>query len=69
MTEPTLTPEQSQILRNLFVQQIEVKCLCDVNHHCFRCQYLHRIRTAFPGTFVQACVDAARVNELEHHNE
>ncbi len=68
MTEPALTPKQSEILRDLFVLQIEMRCSCDLKHHCFRCQYLDQIRTAFPATFTQACIDAAKVNPLEHDN-
>jgi hypothetical protein len=68
MTEPALTPEQSAILRELFARQIALACHCAKSHYCVRCRRLDRIRTAFPGTYTQACVDAANIKAAERNN-
>jgi hypothetical protein len=68
MTEPALNMEQSVLLRQLFAEQIALACHCAKSHHCFRCRRLDRIRTVFPGTFTQACVDAANIKAAERAN-
>jgi hypothetical protein len=68
MTEPALTFEQSAILRKLFAEQIAFACHCVKSHYCVRCRRLDQIRTAFPGTFTQACVDAANIKAAERNN-
>jgi hypothetical protein len=68
MTEPALNMEQSVLLRQLFAEQIVMACHCAKSHHCVRCRRLDRIRTAFPGTFTQACVDAANIKQAEREN-
>ena len=62
MTEPALTSEQSAILRYLFARRIQMACYCvkELERKCVRCTEVDRIKDAFPGTFVQACVDAAK---------
>ncbi len=62
MTEPALTPEQSALLRMLFARRIKQSCYCmpDRDHVCARCEDLWHMQEGFPGTFVQACVDAAK---------
>jgi hypothetical protein len=62
MTEPALTHEQSALLRYLFARRIKQSCYCmpDLDHQCVRCDDLHDMQACFPGTFVQACVDAAK---------
>jgi len=64
MTEPALTPEQSALLRHLFARRIRMACYCvkELETKCVRCTDVDRIKEAFPGTFTQACVDAAKGN-------
>ncbi len=35
-------------------------CVKEIERKCVRCTDVDRIKAAFPGTFVQACVDAAK---------
>ena len=60
MTEPAMTPEQSALLRYLFARRLKNACYCTESSECSRCEDMERIKAAFPGTFVQACVDAAK---------
>jgi hypothetical protein len=62
MTEPALTPEQSHVLRFLFARIIKRTCYCNpqIERTCVRCRDLVLIEESFPGTFRQACVDAAK---------
>ena len=61
MSEPAMTSEQSELLIDLFVRQIRTQCICnkDTNYVCRRCQIIGRMKNAFPGTYVAACVKAA----------
>ena len=62
MIEPAMTPEQSELLRYLFARRIRMACYCskEIDRKCVRCTDVNRIKDAFPGTFTQACVDAAK---------
>ena len=61
MSEPALTDEQSALLINLFIRRIRAHCHCNktATYVCVRCKDIGRIKNAFPGTYVAACVRAA----------
>ena len=61
MSEPALTNDQSELLISLFIRRIRAHCHCvnNATYVCVRCKDIARIKNAFPGTYVAACVRAA----------